>query len=405
MNSVRPQTLDEILQDLEHHFSSSDSQKKKKTPSPRKFNQNQIIGGLTLVLLVVGAAVGVMLGQQSQDVRQQAAPAYAAKCTNQAGPCGGEKFDADPCFDNEGFEGVCDNDFASDGICTCIWNDVCCKKPGTDEYLKTTGPSCKHQIFGSVVDDSFCESPKKCSTSAPTASACYGNEIGSRCTNFNGICVFTSTDTNTGDHLCACVADVQASLTPAQPTRPPEDITNFPPQSTEPPTEPTQIVALPSTQIIPTNTLTTRPSNTPLPSSTTIPSQTNTPRPTNTSIPTTPGQSTNTPVPLPTSTFSLIPSATSAIIALNIQTSPTPSVITSLVTSPLPTNIVFSITPVPTNISLGTGGGSAPTATRANIAQQPALPAAGNMNSSTQIILTVLTIVLIIGAIALLLFL
>ena len=405
MNSVRPQTLDEILQDLEHHFSPSNSQKNKKKSVQQKFSQNQIIAGLTFVLVIVGATVGVILGQQSQDIRQQAAPAYP-KCTNQGGPCGGEKFDGDACFDSEGFEGICDNDFASDGICTCNWVDVCCKKPGDGGYIKTTGPSCKHQIFGSIADDSFCEAPKKCSASAPTASACYGNEIGARCTDFNGTCVFTSTN-DAGESLCACIADAQSSTTPGQPTRPPIDITanpSQPPQNTEPPTEPTQILVLPTTQIIPTNTLAPSSTivliNTVVPSAT--PSRTYTPRPTHTSVPTTPGQPTNTPVPLPTETFTLSPSATSAIIALNTLPSSTP---TPIISSLAPTGIPFSVTPVPTNTSLGTGGGSASTTTKTNTTQQPALPSAGNASSNTQIILTVLTVVLIIGAIGLLLFL
>lgn len=108
----------------------------------QSLSQNQIITGLTVLLLVVGVATGVYLGQTPQDIRQLAYPGQT--CTNGAGqPCSG-RVDGDSCTVPGIGSGTCSANTA--GSCTCVVgptptsstcapdgsacnvnNDVCCK--------------------------------------------------------------------------------------------------------------------------------------------------------------------------------------------------------------------------------------------------------------------------------------
>lgn len=68
--------LEEILKELEDRFSSQPPKDKDRKKNPginfSPFTQQQILGGITLVLLLVGAATGFYLGNTDQDTRQRA---------------------------------------------------------------------------------------------------------------------------------------------------------------------------------------------------------------------------------------------------------------------------------------------------------------------------------------------
>ncbi|MEO8581520.1 MAG: hypothetical protein ABI425_02955 [Patescibacteria group bacterium] len=85
--------LDEILKELEQRFGINTDQSENQSDSKKnsgvnfkRYGKNQIIGGLTLVLLVVGAVAGIYLGQTNQENRQQAFNPYDT-CVSGDGNC------------------------------------------------------------------------------------------------------------------------------------------------------------------------------------------------------------------------------------------------------------------------------------------------------------------------------
>lgn len=219
-------------------------------------SQNQIIGGLTVLLLVVGISAGVYLGQTNQDLRQQAA--YEGE------PCTG----ISACYDN--FRYMCQGGFyvKTDEVCSCASDIQCsagkrCNQGSGQCEQETSGepcgpvsvPSCLNGVEGGACSANGTSGTCRftvgntctCSLDATicgsqSATTCVGEPENSACTTVlgnPGICKF-ETDQGT----CNCV----------------------PGAATLPPT------------------------STPVP------------LPTNTSVPTTPGQPTSTPVPLPTNT-------------------------------------------------------------------------------------------------------
>lgn len=399
--------LDEILKELEARFAgdtpTKPSQKKSRKSFFSSFTQSQIIGGLTLVLLVVGASIGLYLGGQNQETRERASFAYP-DCTNTSGECAGDAAGSQ-CTAFTGGPGVCQNS-DSDGFCSCVpnqaitpeatatqfpipacSNDPTCSNPdcgGNTTCVKilclaivgqaTPFTSCMYG--GTEVTMDFCVhqtcggATETCTSSPPTASACYGNTVGDACTNFDGTCRKT-TSAGAGKANCACVANAQptSTLVPTV-TTPSGNQPTQPPGGGNP--SPTQIVQAPS--------------NTPRPTNTSVPV------PTNTSVPTDPGLPTNTPVPVPTNTS----------VPLSTLT-PTPTLNAQ---EELPPNVTSTATNTPNPTATNT---SAPQSTatpqQTQLANQTALPKAGNANQNIQFVLAAISLAVLAGAVVLLFFL
>jgi hypothetical protein len=350
--------LDEILRELEERFATKTTSYSEPKKSSKSFfsnlTQTQIVGTLTLILLVIGSAVGIFLSRESQELRQRAQESPYPECA---------------------FNPTCSNPDCA-GDMTCIRGLCLAAVGGVPPYSVC--------IFnGQLINFEYCANlscgpvVEKCSTSAPTASACYGNNVGSSCTEFNGTCTKTSTASD-GSAVCACVANGGGNTSPsptvtAEVTTPPVDNTGNPTQPTTPPTggntspSPTTIVSLPS--------------ETPRPTNTSVPVNTNTP------VPGTPGAPTNTPVPVNTNTP----------VPLNTLT-PTPTFSNE---ENLPPEVTS--TPNPTSASTATPQPTTQTQIAAN--QDPQLPSAGGSNKNVQVVLAGISLAVLVGAIALLFFL
>lgn len=264
-NTPKHSTLEDILRELEERFgvnepdntNSPTPQKKSKGINFKRFGQNQIIGGLTLVLLVVGSAVGMFLGQQGQDVRQQASVAYP-KCTNTSGVCSGGVDAGSGCI-IDGAPGVCTNTESS-GTCICQKN--------VPTPTASPIPAC---LCGTGSDGQ-----------------CVGKNVNDACTS-GGQAFYCSTGANplpdpTGGYYCTCIQNPSpicpgggggATNTPTRPpntgvpTNTPVNPTSVPPTST--PLNPTSV---PPTATLPpgvTPTATRTPTRSPTPTATTTP--------------------------------------------------------------------------------------------------------------------------------------
>jgi hypothetical protein len=133
-------SLDNILKELEERFGMDGQYEEKSSDTfrPRrsgikKFSQSQVIGGLTLVLLMVGAAVGVYLGQTNQEIRQQASNAYPNCGPGSAAVCEGAA--AGQACQVGGTQGRCLNT-ETNPTCTCVPNTpapdpICSSNSGT----------------------------------------------------------------------------------------------------------------------------------------------------------------------------------------------------------------------------------------------------------------------------------
>lgn len=401
--------LDEILKELEEKFSPPQQkhQSHKKSASGN-FSKNQIIGSITLVLLLVGGIVSSYLGQKEQDVRQRAADPPYQQCTNNDGWCRGGIQPGEQCTtwwtDHNGTCVVVDS--VAD-ICDCVvLGTACCSiSSNPADNFFTDYNTCKSR-GGTQTRPEFCQStqvtiaPTIAITIAPTSSigcqpgtqqSTHRECQGSACVtveNATGVC--DNEENNQCDNSNQCFTPPQNTLPPTEPTTPPVLPTNTSvprPTNTSVPTTPGQPTNTPVT--VPTNTavplatatLTVVPSstiatatNTPItaliiatttttntPTNTLLPTPTDTQFPTNTSVPTTPGQPTYTPVPIPTNTNQ----------PLALQTQPTP---------------------IPTNI-------------RTESQQTPNLPSAGNTTQTVQLILGAVVLSVIVGVVVLLLFL
>lgn len=147
-------------------------------------SQNQVIGALTVLLLVVGVTAGVYLGGQQQDLRQQAA--YPGETCS---PNGAVTCDGDVSYRCE--NGV----WVQTGFCTPT--PVCVP----------TGQQCTNS---SQCCDGSCNSNGRCQSDVPQScgpfsnNSCLNGNVGDTCflTNVqSGVCVYVSGT----DRECDCV--------------------------------------------------------------------------------------------------------------------------------------------------------------------------------------------------------
>jgi hypothetical protein len=105
----------------------------------KNLTQNQIISGLTVVLLVVGVVTGVYLGQGGQDVRQQASNAYRDCTAGSALSCEGKASGAGCTFNDGSGDriGLCVNS-ETNGQCQCLSATIC----RNDGELLGSAPGC-----------------------------------------------------------------------------------------------------------------------------------------------------------------------------------------------------------------------------------------------------------------------
>lgn len=235
-------SLEKILQEIETSFAPQKNRPRKKGFSLKSLTQNQIIGGLTLVLLLVGSAVGVFLGQQGQEIRQRASTVYP-NCDAGSEP-GCENA---PAGSSCGSGGTCTNT-DTNPICTCV---------GGSGPTPTPGLTCIEHGQACTSSDTCCDNDNGCVSG--TCQQIYCNRSGP----------------NTGQNSCTdkvayagCVT-IDGQSGSCVPTEPNQATTECDCQPSNP-----------------------GPTNTPAPNTPTY-----TPIPTNTSVPTTPGNPTNTPVP------------------------------------------------------------------------------------------------------------
>lgn len=117
-------SLDNILKELEQRFGLEEDKNHKLhwNKKLRKFvknvSQTQILGGLTLVLLLVGAITGTYLGGQNAENRQRASVAYQTCGAGSVGNCPIGVSAGSGC-NISGFPGTCQNS-ETDPACTCV---------------------------------------------------------------------------------------------------------------------------------------------------------------------------------------------------------------------------------------------------------------------------------------------
>lgn len=274
-------SLDDILRELEERFGVGENNDKKgdKKKNIKKglaqFTQNQILGGLTLVLLIVGAAVGVYLGQQNQENRRQAFTPYDT-CITGDSVCLG-KVDGAYCTD-EAAGGRCRLDSRT-GNCVCLRiSPTPTTVPDCGFCITTPGQLCNgDEIFDPNICPStpYCQCPgvtppTKTPTKVPTATFGFPTSIPTA--TFvppTSIPTATSRATNTPTRT--------PTFTPSRtPTFTPSRTPTFTPSRT-PSSSPTSI---PSITIRPSGTFTNTPTRTPSSSPTSIATATNPPGPT-----------------------------------------------------------------------------------------------------------------------------
>ncbi|MEO8581518.1 MAG: hypothetical protein ABI425_02945 [Patescibacteria group bacterium] len=253
-----------------------------------KMSQNQIIGGLTMLLLTVGVAAGVYLGQISQENRQQAFVPYDT-CVSGDSNCIGHG-DGFACSSNgrcalSQLTGSCSCDqtnpiptgtislgcssgqeFLNENTCNaicgggCIQGGIgyCCvgtgptSTPALDNGCAASGGTCKGTCGASDTQTGLCSGsssgPKCCKPVLPTATLfCWG--AGTACGNSGGSasccpglsCTIDTSDNNTakctapancGNNVCSqgencttCPTD--CGLCP-QPTNTPVPVSSCP---------------------------------------------------------------------------------------------------------------------------------------------------------------------------------
>ncbi len=264
-------------------------------------SQNQIIGALTVLLLVVGVSVGVYLGGQGQETRKQA----QVYCIEEGGTC----FPGSVCCGAN----TCDNHICTNPNQNCVGellckgvNQNCC--PGMTSIVDSQCSS----GFRCVQDPTLCKS-------SSDSGNCTGKHEGQACTrdSLTGICGFTNQTTDS----CECVLLSQNPCEDKGGTcyfgytdcrnlglEKPSD-----PDMTCPQDAGSPIFNLCCVAAAPTNTSVPRNTNTPVPNTPGQPTNTPVPNPTNTSVPNTPrptntpGGPTNTPRPTNTVTPTYTP--------------------------------------------------------------------------------------------------
>jgi hypothetical protein len=205
--------------------------------NPRTYQnmtQNQIIGALTVMLLIVGVAAGVYLGGQSQELRQQASSVYPTCGASSVSDCLGGTAGVKTCAAFTGGPGICQNTNTNPS-CTCVpLVAVSPTPPGC-----TSSSQCSNNLSGhvclpngscgcnSIVD---CNVGFKCENNQCTPINCAPSSSDSLCQNraqgeicdssgaINKICQNNGTANG-----CNCVEPplqcVPAQVAPLQPNR------------------------------------------------------------------------------------------------------------------------------------------------------------------------------------------